>query len=78
MATVTSQPGQHHNDPDHAAGVARVALKTAGGSAIGIGGILTASALEAIPMSLSVTALIIFGVIMIGALWVAAIYIRRR
>ncbi|BEL07242.1 hypothetical protein Q0Z83_054330 [Actinoplanes sichuanensis] len=77
MDTVTTPPGPGEKNPDQGPGVTKAALRTAGGSGVAIIGILTASAFGAIHTSLAMVALAVFGVIMLGALIVAGIYIIR-
>ncbi|MFC4071914.1 hypothetical protein [Actinoplanes subglobosus] len=77
MDTVATPPGHGEKRSDQEPDVIKAALRTAGGSGAGIIGILTASALGAIHTSLAVAALAVFGVIMLGALIVAGIYITR-
>src|SRR5690348_3264164 len=78
MATVSSQSGQNQGNGEHRAGVIKSAQRYAGGSAAGIAGIVTASAFGAVPMPVAMVAIIAFGMIMMGALIVAGIYILRR
>ena len=59
------------------AGVVRAAFRTAAGSAAGNGTMLTTSAFAAIPTIVTIVALVVFGLITLGALAIAAIYITR-
>ncbi|BCY07313.1 hypothetical protein [Actinoplanes sp. L3-i22] len=72
MTTVANTPGQDQRDPAHRAGVIKAALKTGGGSAAGVAGILAAAAFGAVSTPLAIVAVVVFGVIMVGALVVAA------
>ncbi|WP_433793952.1 hypothetical protein [Actinoplanes sp. CA-252034] len=78
MTTVATRTRQGEENNDHRPGVIKTALKTAVTSAGGIASILAASAFGAIPTALAITAVAVFGLIMIGALTVCAIYVGRR
>ncbi|GAA4595703.1 hypothetical protein BJY16_001765 [Actinoplanes octamycinicus] len=78
MATVVSGPGQGHSDAEHRAGVVKAALTVAGGAGgVGIPAIIGAAAYGALPPGLAYAALGVFLIIMLGAMIVAAMYIRK-
>ncbi|GIE96609.1 hypothetical protein [Paractinoplanes rishiriensis] len=77
--SIEQQPRQPASNHDGHVGVIKTALGVAGGSAVGLGGILTAAGPDSMDTSTAlVVAIIVFGVIMVGALAVAGAYALRR
>jgi hypothetical protein len=72
-------PSSHPpGNPENHAGIIKAALGVASGSAVGLGGILTAAGQSALDRFTTCVAIIVFGVIVVGALAVAGAYALRR
>lgn len=80
--STSTNSARHGNDggspTSHRSKVGTYALRTAGVSAAGITGIVGAGAFGAVSERVVIVALIVFCVIMVGALVVAGIFITRR
>ncbi|GAA0454263.1 hypothetical protein KZ829_25205 [Actinoplanes hulinensis] len=77
MSTLSNRPGRRQESPDHRAGVIKTSLTVAGASAVGLTGIIGAAAYGAIPAGLAYSAVGAFALIMLCALGVVTVYIRR-
>ena len=75
--TLGQQPTSGQHNAEHQAGVVKTALTVAGASAAGFTTIIGAAAWDVIPVSLAYLGVSTFGLVMLVALAIVWIYLRR-